>query len=370
MRRGREYSPRLSGIDMSRVKSPRPLATASLAVHAKWMCVTSAMLVLAGYVALVVAGASLAEPVNPSNAAFAAAPGGRATVETTSEPDGRTKIVVRGKYQDARRFLRAFFAALAADDAANPAFDVDLDLNVAALAGFNGEVLRDAALRLSGKGAEIHEFSLAGKFGSAGIRGELRPRADGGRTIQIEAEDAGAFLRFVNVYRRAQKGRAVIAIDASALKAAARQGTIEVHDFSIVSEPDYRPFFPPKNKKGTANVLNLAHLKLAFKLSSDQVLVNDGIAIGPLIGATVEGKINFAHDQLDLRGVVIPLFASNGLSQQASPLEIQPLAEELFSIGYTITGPMEANVLRIDLAVPLAPGVLRRLFALGAAPHE
>jgi hypothetical protein len=71
-----------------------------------------------------------------------------------------------------------------------------------------------------------------------------------------------------------------------------------------------------------------------------------------------------------LRGVVIPLFASNGLSQQASPLEIQPLAEELFSIGYTITGPMEANVLRIDLAVPLAPGVLRRLFALGAAPHE
>jgi hypothetical protein len=322
---------------------------------------TAVALVFFGCVAIAAAEASLAAPVNGLSTAFAAARGDRSTVGTTTEPDGRTKVVVRGKYLDGRRFLKAFFSVLTANDQASSAFDIDLDVKVTTLSGFNGEAIHDVALRLSRTGGELREFSLAGKFGSADLRAALQTPSDGRRTVHLETDDAGAFFRFINAYEHIRKGRAVIAIDLPAANVPVRQGVVDVHDFDVAGEPDYKLLATgvPNTKRRGGNVLKVSHLRLEFNLSADQVVVSDGIATGPLFGATVEGKVDFSLDDVALRGIIIPLFTENPILP-FSPMELSTTS----LLNYRVTGPTKAKVMRIDPFGPLAPGILRRLFTL------
>jgi hypothetical protein len=65
----------------------------------------------------------------------------------------------------------------------------------------------------------------------------------------------------------------------------------------------------PKTQPGPKDLLSLSHLRFRFKLSSDQIVVDDGIVIGPSLGATATGKINFVKNDVKLGGTMIPFFA-------------------------------------------------------------
>jgi hypothetical protein len=178
--------------------------------------------------------------------------------------------------------------------------------------------------------------------------------------IYVESDDAGALFRFVDVYQRVEKGQARIAVDAPMPNQGGRDGNIDARDFNIVGEPAYKPFAAaPKTKPGAAEILKVSRLRFGFKLSSDQIVVHDGTVVGPLMGATIEGKIDFAKNDVKVRGAVIPLFMDQG------PLLITPLppAEGVISASYEISGPIAAPVVRIDPAGPFAPGLLRKLFS-------
>ena len=305
--------------------------------------------------------------MNAFGAAFVKERGDRGKIETTIESDGRTKVVVRGESHDGRRFLEAFFEALTANDPASSAFDVDLDVKVSTLTGFHGEALRDVTLLLSRRGGELVAFSLAGKFGAADLHAEMQTRPDGSRAIHLETDNAGALFRFINVYRRIRKGSALIAIDLPVANVPARQNIVDIRDFSIVGEPDYRPLAAglPKSIRGDDDVLKVTHLRLGFKLSADQVAIRDGIVAGPLFGATVEGKVSRAQDDVALRGIIVPLFINNGILP-FTPLDLP--AESLFGMSYQITGSTKTSAMRIDSFEPVVPGILRKLFTW--APDE
>jgi hypothetical protein len=351
--------------EMRMTKCKRLLEQVHGPLASKWLRCAAAT-ALCGCAAIAADRETWAVPIDSFSTAFVGASDHRSKVGIMLEPDGRTKVLVREKYHDGRRFLEAFSAALMANRSASSALDVDLDVQVAKLAGFNGEALRDVVLRLAVKGGEILEFTLAGKFGDADLRGELRTQADGGRTIQITTDSAGALFRFINIYRRVQKGRELIVIGAPSRDIAVRRGTIVIHDFSIIGEPDYKPFaaLMATSTRRAPNILKLSRLRFDFTLASDQIELRDGVAYGPLIGAAIDGKINLAQDDVQLRGMVIPLLAWNWPANQFLPLELEPtLAEGFFGFGYHISGPTGSRVLRVDPAVPFAPGILRKLFA-------
>jgi len=318
-----------------------------------------AVLVALG-VCLAVAGARTASatPADDIAAALIGAKGERSTIETTRDADGRLRVVIRGEHYDGRAFLRALLAGLSADQASGSAFDLDLDMDVASLGSFNGELLRGVVLRLSAKRGEIVAFDLAGRIGGSDLRGVLRNGRDGRHTVHLESGDAGALLRFLNLYRNVRQGRARIDLDLPRPEAAPRGGIV-VDDFSIVGERVLKPLIVSPNGTAPGDSIGLSHLRLNFASAPDQaVVVSDGVAVGPLLGATLEGKLSFVNDDIRLRGTIVPFF---GREQELRKSSLHP-PEELFSFGYTVEGSIAEPVLRLNNPGPLAPGLLRRLF--------
>ena len=135
---------------------------------------------------------SLAAPRDELIAALSVADGDQCSIQTTQEPKGRTKVVVRGDHFDGRRFLRVIFAELTEVDSNSSAFDIDLDMKLTTLTGFNGQALHDVTLKFAGR--EMLEFGLPSKLDRADFLGELGSGRDG-RRMSRGIVDASGSLR-------------------------------------------------------------------------------------------------------------------------------------------------------------------------------
>jgi hypothetical protein len=291
---------------------------------------------------------SLAAPRDELIAALSVADGDQCSIQTTQEPKGRTKVVVRGDHFDGRRFLRVIFAELTEVDSNSSAFDIDLDMKLTTLTGFNGQALHDVTLKFAGR--EMLEFGLPSKLDRADFLGELGSGRDGRRMIYLEVNDAGAFFRFTNVYQHIKKGRLRVAMDI-----ADRNGIFTVDDFSLVGDPTLKSIY-----KSDAEELKLSQLRFGFQMLPHRVVVNDGLLRGPTLAATISGKIDIANNDLNLRGTLFPIYASDlGLFQP----NLHWGQEGWFSLNYGVTGLLRNPVVQINPFGDPAPGLLRKLFA-------
>jgi hypothetical protein len=297
---------------------------------------------------------SVAAPIDTLVDAFTAADGDRTSVETVRDPDGSIKVGVRGDVFDGRRFLKSIFAELSTNDPTSLA--LNLNIKVATLTGFNGEALHNAELILSRQRGEILEFGVTAKFADdADFVGELRAGRDNRRMIHLEANDAGALFRFLNVYQRIQKGR--MSLDIPTSDYATQNGILDVRDFAVVGEPALKPLTTlPQAKRAadapSAESLQFSRLRVEFKPSAGNVLMIDGIVRGPSVAATATGELDLSNNDIKLRGVVLPFGAVN-----------QALPDFDRTFTYQIAGPLQAPALRVNPIAAVAPGILRKLLA-------
>src|SRR5260221_5645683 len=79
-----------------------------------------------------------------------------------------------------------------------PDKDIDVDVKLGTVLGFNGETLRGLDLRVSRRSGVITSLALNAKLGrDAPLIGEGRARGNNGRQfVVVETNDAGAFFRF------------------------------------------------------------------------------------------------------------------------------------------------------------------------------
>lgn len=268
------------------------------------------------------------------------------------------RVSVRGDACDGRRFIRAILALLALNDADAVPLDLDLDIDVKTLDGFHGESMRDVTLRLSVQRGAIAAFALAAKLGDGDVSGRLTAAANRRPAIAFAAGDAGAFLRWSDLYRGARGGTLSVAINAPAADGAV-DGVVSLRTFTIADDPAFWPLarlLSDRRRPPPANFA-FARLRVAFKSQAGRLAFSDGMVIGELIGATLGGSFDLARDRLDLRGVLVPLVQS----VQIEPIFFS-LDAGLIGADYAISGSPSAPVLRIEPLRTLAPGFLRQLF--------
>jgi hypothetical protein len=294
--------------------------------------------------------------IDPTTAGFAPA-GDRCLVDLVPAADGRSTVSVRGASCDGRRFIKTVLAGLTANGAAGP--DSDLDLKVATLTGFNDVELHDVELRVWRHAGIVRDFTLAAQLGlGARLIGRQRVRPDDRRIMVFETDDAGNFLRFLDLYPRVRQGKMRLSLDVSLPDQASREGRLRISDFIIVGEPALRPLFDPARGVNGDNQLAISRLNLSFKPLPGKLTIGEGVTDGPLLGATVAGIIDFASNNLNLTGALVPAFASE------PTIFLHP--REFYAMTYQITGSPQAPVLRINPFAPAHPGILRKLFEFPA----
>lgn len=116
---------------------------------------------------------------------------------------------------------------------ANPK-DIDADIQVPIVTGFNEEALTGATLKLALHGKTLRAANITGRFRAAPFAATVTRGERGVPTLAVESADAGATLRFVDVYRRMYGGRLTAGIG---LNDGPQSGVVQIRDFILRNEP-------------------------------------------------------------------------------------------------------------------------------------
>jgi hypothetical protein len=305
---------------------------------------------------------------------FNLADGDKASLKSERGPDGVLKVTMRGEVYDGRGFVKGSMSNAAPTEKQKTAApDLDLDIKLGAVAGFNGEALRSVDLKLARRAGQIRSFSLSAKLGrDATLLGDLRGQPGARSVINIETNDAGALCRFTDTYPRIAGGQLWVTMDPPSADQGPQGGQINVRHFAVRDEPALARFAagnPATYESGRrlspeGQDVNFTHLRMTFTRAPGKLAIRDGVVWGPSMGATLDGILDYAHDTVRMRGTFVPLYGLNNMFVHL-PL-VGPILggenEGLLGVTYEVVGPPHAPELRINPMSTLALGPLRKLF--------
>jgi hypothetical protein len=294
--------------------------------------------------------------------------GDKTSLKAERGPDGVMKVTMRGDVFDGRGFLKSAISGKEADAKSKTRnIDFDVDLKLGAVAGSNGEALRSVDAKMSRRGGNIKAFTLAAKVGrDTPVTADLRSRTQGqGRDLIIlQTGDAGAFLRFTDTYSKMVGGQLALAMEPPTVEPSAKEGLINVRDFSIKGEAQLERA-AAGGPVGTQNGIAFSGLRAEFTRQSGQLWIRDGVVKGPTIGATIEGSIDYAGNSVRMRGTFIPMYGLNNIFGQIPIVGLflgGGSNEGLIGVTYEVVGTPGAPVLNVNPISAMAPGVLRKIF--------
>jgi Protein of unknown function len=296
---------------------------------------------------------------------FGFSDGDKVALKADRGNDGVLRVAMRGDILDGGNVVKSMLAGGEPEKSKRKPIDLDLDVKLGTVIGRNGETLRGLDLKLGRRNGRIRSFLLNAKIGSdSPLDGDMRLRArDGHQVIYFETDDAGALFRFTDMYPRMQGGRMWIAMDPLAQEQAPQQGTLFIRNFIVRGEPGLERVAggPPGQQPGG---VQFTELSCDFTKIPGRMAIRDGVLRGPLIGATIEGQIDYVRDDVHLQGTFVPFYGLNNMFGQL-PL-IGPFLggskEGLLGINYDAVGPPNAPRITVNPGSAIAPGLLRKFF--------
>ena len=292
------------------------------------------------------------------------APGDDFKVDIVNGP-ASLKASVRGTTLDARAFVRSLLEGTSSGQTATKDFDIDAKL--ASVMGSNKQAITNMELTASRRGGETRLGSLRGKIGG----GTVTATGSGGET-RIVTSDAGALLRFTNLYSHLEGGDLNLLLRSRGDVSA---GEATLTDFVLRDEPAFRQLVsaaPPRSSEGRAAAVDasLAHFEkmtASFERTPGKLAIKDGVIYNPSVGLTAQGMIDFEHSQIDVSGSFVPAYTVNTMLTKI-PLVGVLLSggqnDGVFGVSYRARGAMSSPTLTVNPLSAIAPGILRRM--LGA----
>jgi hypothetical protein len=294
--------------------------------------------------------------------------GDRASLKIERGAEGALRVIMRGEVYDGRGFVKSTAGGASTNtNAKRRSVDADLDMKVAAVVGFNGEALRGVDLKMSRRAGEVRSFALNAKIGrDATLTGDLRGRSNGRQVVYLESGDAGAFFRFTDVYSRMNGGQLSMTMDAPGDNTT-QQGILNVRNFAVHDEAQLERAVN-NGTQAHRNAIDFSGMRVEFIRMPGKVTLRDGVVRGPLLGGTIDGVVEYARDDVHLRGTLVPLYGPNNLLGQVPVLGLFMGGDKegLFGITYEVVGHPGNPVLRINPISALAPGLLRKVFEFPA----
>jgi hypothetical protein len=91
--------------------------------------------------------------------------------------------------------------------------------------------------------------------------------------------------------------------------------------------------------------------------------IREGVVRGPLVGATIEGQIDYARDEVHLRGTFVPFYGLNNMFGQIPIVGLflgGGSNEGLLGITFEAVGSPGSPRITINPVTAIAPGLLRK----------
>lgn len=301
---------------------------------------------------------------------FSAGDDAQAVVDAT---DTGWRVSVRGHTLDVRPMLQSLQRR---DPGGKPAPagkgpDISADVQLDDALGFGDENLSNLAIVASVRNGAIQRLDADARLGTGSFSARRNSLAGASPQLRIEVGDAGAMLRFLNLYTKVRRGTLQAVISPTL---ASMGGVVSMRDFEVRNEPALGQVYSSLNaprpgqdaSDGPAGSgTRFSRLRLVFARTADQLSIQEGVVWGPQIGANVSGTVDYTSGRLGLTGVFVPAYAVNNLFSRIpllGPLLGGDQHEGLFAISFKVAGSLDKPVLTVNPLSAIAPGFLRKLF--------
>jgi hypothetical protein len=250
-------------------------------------------------------------------------------------------------------------------------------LNIEQLVMANGELLADVRGSIHTVGQEWDRLVLNGAFGDrANVFVQVAREDAQTRKVTLTSEDAGRFLRAVDMYENLLGGRLTIegTVDERDI-AQPFTGKVNVAEFRVVNAPIAARVLSAASLTGLGDVLQ--GNGIAFnEMNGDFTYVNDVLSLtkvaanGAAVGVTANGSIDLAKSEIRLAGSIVPIYALNSALGAIPFLGDILVGEEgggIFAPTYTVEGDLDDPDIAVNPLSTFVPGVFRNLIT-GAEP--
>ncbi len=232
-------------------------------------------------------------------------------------------VDITGNALDARAIIKQFTADADKAVASTGAVPVSLDADIGRLLGFNGEHLSNVKLDYSGVGGKVLGLTVSGTTAS-GAKVAVKNATEGDRrTMAMQSSDAGAVLRFLDIYEHMQGGAIKLALAGPA--GGALKGQVDATNFVVVDEPKLASIVstPPQGDNRSLNEavrrdIDTSRVQFergfaVIEKGDGYLALENGVLRGPLIGTTFQGTLYDTGGKMAMTGTFMPAYGLNRL---------------------------------------------------------
>ena len=265
---------------------------------------------------------------------------------------------------------------------------LDLNVEIDTVFGFYDATVKSLVLDAKRRGGKLTYLE-----GADGSMGRLRSRCMWSRRRDTRAcctSDAIRRRLGLPAHRflsAARGGTMNLRVNLDGGSGAEKTGVLDIRQFEVVGDeivgkvvsqaererarlkPDSRG---PSQQASAGDRMYFDRMVLPFATGANEFQIHDAAINGPLLGATMRGRIDFTHETLALSGTYIPFFGINNILQDVPILNELLMGhpnEGMFGITFAIHGSMAAPQTDVNPASVLAPGFLRQVFEYENRPQ-
>jgi hypothetical protein len=306
-------------------------------------------------------------------------------------PQNVLKVQARGPSYDGRQFFRSLLAAgKVSDNQPAPMKDepgLDLNVEIETVFGYYDTTVKSVVIDAKRRGGKLSYLEVAGRLnGDAPVAVHVDHRGSDARILVSDATDAGSAFRLLGFYAAVRGGTMNLRVNLDGTGGADKTGILDVRRFEVAGDQIVGRVVSQAEREGaryksdgrsvaqqvsSGEPLRFDRMTVPFSVGASQFQLHDAAINGPIIGATLRGRVDFSRDMIALSGTYVPLYGFNAV------LGVVPLLGDLlkgrenegvFGITFAVQGKTSNPDVVVNPVSVLAPGFLRQIFEFENSP--
>ncbi|AMY00051.1 DUF3971 domain-containing protein [Mesorhizobium ciceri] len=284
-------------------------------------------------------------------------------------------VDISGNALDARSLIKQFTSDVDTATKTTGSDAISVSADVDRLTGFHDEQLSNLKLDYSAAGSRVNGLKVSATASSGAAISISNTTGAGRRTLNMQSADAGAILRFLNIYEHMEGG--VITLALAGPSDGSLKGKVDTSNFFVVNEPKLASIVSttPAGDNRSLNQavkgkLDTSRVKFErgyaeIDKGSGYLKLANGVLRGPRIGTTFQGTLYDQNNNMDMTGTFMPVYGLNRIFGElpiVGALLGNGRDRGLIGVTYRLKGNANKPLLDINPLSVIAPGIFRSIF--------
>ncbi len=283
--------------------------------------------------------------------------------------DNVWEVTAKGPTYDGRDLFKSFFfVPPEKHDKDRPGLDLRAEFDT--VLGFFETSARGVRLTMQKRANKLTQLDMrAGLAGGKQMDAVVRSESGRARTLTAKSNDAGQVFKLVGFLPHAIGGDLNLDVNIDGRGVAERTGTLSATRFHLLgdvisTEGGGRG---PGRRHVVREKIEFNALRAPFSVGAGQFVLQDARIDGPLISATMSGRVDFRTRKVHVVGTFTPLAALNKILSDVplvGDIVTGPRREGVFAWNYALQGGLENPQIVVNPSSGVAPGFTREFFPI------